>query len=220
VFGANSEGALINQLHRRRDWLDAVIVNPTSLAPIAHALAEALVLIGKRALEVQLVEGRTSVLGDAVEARYHGETAYDEALQALASGAEAEQPPAPSRLGKSIGRKAAPTKPAPLTLGSARKTIGKQAPPASKTLGRTEKRDAGPMLSRVTVKAKVSARLAGTLGPEALASWARGEWQALVSGGSVEPGQKDVLEDVLLTLAASAKASDHVILSAMAKLDR
>ncbi len=223
VFQANSEGALIDELHRRREWLEAVIVNPTSLAPVAFALAEALALIGKRSIEAQLVEGRSSALHEVVEAQCHGEEGYLEALEILAGTREAERveeedddedsAPNPPRAGKSIGRKAFATAPAVVKEGSARKTIGK---------GTLEKKPiaSGPLLSREGVKTKIKERLAGSVAPEALASWARTQWQALISGASVEPGQKDLLEDVLLGLAASAKANEHTMLAAIAKLDR
>lgn len=207
VFQSNSEGALLDELHRQREWFDAVVVNPTSLAPVAYALAEGLELIGKRAIEVQLVEGRTSVLREVVEAQFHGPQAYSQALEALAG--HHEEKSVPSRQGKSIGRKASQVSP-----GSPRKTIGRAAHDGAAAPPKTEG------LSREVVKAQVSARLSGTLAPEALASWARGQWQALIGGATVEPGQKDVLEEALLTLAASGKATDHVLLSAIAKLDR
>ena len=238
VFQANSESALLEKLHARREWFDAVVVNPTSLASVAHTLAEALELIGKRAIEVQLVEGRASVLRDVVEAQVHGEEAYSRALETLAGTREPEkveeeeedvERATPPRSGKSIGRKGPPVGPAPVTQGTARKTIGKAAaagPTAnapSKTIGRVDKPASTPSsgtLTRESVKTKAKERLAGSLAPEALASWARGQWQSLISGASVEPGQKDVLEDVLLTLSASAKANDHLILATIAKLDR
>lgn len=228
-FQANSEGELIDELHRRREWLEAVLVNPSSLSPVAHGLAEALELIGKRAIEVQLVEGRSSVLRDLVEAQCHGDEGYTWALEVLAGTREAQKTDssevnaAPARLGKSIGRKSAAAEPVKVTQGTARKTIGKAASPASapgKTIGRVERVTAWPALTRAMVKTKMSERLAGSLAGEALAGWARAQWQSLMAGAEVEPGQKDLLEDVLLTLASSAKASDHAILSAMAKLDR
>jgi len=223
VFQGNSEVALLEKLHSKREWLEAVVINPTSLAPVAYSLAEALELIGKRAIEVQLVEGRTSVLREVVEAQAHGEDAYSRALDTLAGTLEPEMVDAPeseeeeeapsraSRSGKSIGRKAQSSAPALVTQGSARKTIGRVDKAASPP---------GSSLTRESVKTKVKERLAGTLAPEALAAWARSQWQGLISGGSVEPGQKDVLEDVLLTLSASAKANDHLILATIAKLDR
>ncbi len=229
IFQANSEGALIDELHRRREWAEAVVVNPTSLSPVVYGLAEALELIGKRAIEVQLTPGRSSVLADVVEGQCHGEQGYTWALEVLAGTREAEKAEnaglsaAPARLGKSIGRKTAPADTGKVTQGSARKTIGKAASVASppgKTIGRVEKAAAGPALTRALVKTKISERLSGSLAGEALASWARAQWQALMSGAEVEPGQKDLLEDVLLTLASSAKATDHALLSAMAKLDR
>ena len=233
VFQANSEGALLDELHRRREWLEAVVVNPAALAPVAFALAEALELIGKRSIEVQLVEGRHSALHDVVEAQCQGAEAYSQALEVLSGARDAEKAPteldsdaaAPlaARTGKSIGRKSSAPGPATVTQGSARKTIGKAASvaaPAGKSIGRVDKALAGPALTRALVKTKMSERLSGALGGEALAGWARSQWQALVVGAEVEPGQKDLLEDVLLTLASSAKASDHVILSAMAQIDR
>ena len=48
TFQASSEGALIDELQRRRTWAQAIVVNPTSLGPIAFALAEALEIIATR----------------------------------------------------------------------------------------------------------------------------------------------------------------------------
>lgn len=229
VFQANSEGALIDELHRRREWLNAVIVNPASLAPVAYALAEALQLINKKCIEVQLVTGRTSVLREAVEAQLHGDEAvYEAALDTLAGKREAEKieeeedesqtPKTSSRLGKSIGRKLSAQASAASPPQATRKTIGRTSAAASP---QPASNPGGSFISRALVKAQVQARLSGTLSADALASWARAQWQALNGGNSqIETGQKDMLEDVLLSLSASAKANDHLLLAAVAKLDR
>ncbi len=239
VFQANGEAALLDELHRRREWLDAVVVNPTSLAPVAYGLAEALEFVGKRAIEVQLVEGRSSVLREVVEAQCHGEGAYGQALEVLSGSREAEkvedesddetdQTPARARAGKSMGRKPSSPAPAQVVQGSARKTIGRSTSaggpaPAVKSIGRAEKPSGAEAVAAVTrsmVKAQVARRLSGGMAPEALAVWARGQWQGLMAGAPFESGQKDVLEDVLLTLSSAVKANDHVLLALVAKLDR
>lgn len=227
VFQANSEGALIDELHRRREWFDAVIVNPAALAPIAYALAEALELINKKCIEVQLISGRASVLREVVRAQFHGDEAvYEQALDTLAGKRAAEKieeekdelPRASSRLGKSIGRRVSPAANASTASQGPRKTIGRTMPPVSP---KQAPLSTGPAITRALVKAQVQARLSGTLPSDALASWARTQWQALTSGNSqIEAGQKDLLEDVLLSLSASAKANDHVLLTAVARLDR
>ncbi len=226
VFQASSEAALVDEVHRRRDWAEAVIVNPSSLAPVAYALAEVLTLLGKPAFEVQWPPAprRVSALAGSVEKVFEGSNAYRDALDAVGSARAPAAPtatppnvaaPRPvawslaSRTGKSIGRKPRPAEPE-----APKKTLGR-------TAGSAVAVPTGPAtLSRAIVKAKVSERLSGKLAPEALASWARAQWQALVNGATVEPGAKDTLEDVLLTLAASAKASDHALLSTIATLDR
>lgn len=142
---------------------------------------------------------------------------------------------APRPNGKSIGRSkpvaSASSSPAP---SSPRKSIGraKEAPspsdtPGGKSIGRKQ---AGPStagavgaagsISRALVREKLTARLGGKLSGDELAHWARGQWVALQNGASAELGQQEKLEEVLLVLSTSAKASDHVILSYAAKLER
>ncbi|MEW5737878.1 MAG: type II 3-dehydroquinate dehydratase [Myxococcota bacterium] len=133
-----------------------------------------------------------------------------------------------SRPGKSIGRKgqakeAAPARPA--------KSIGRRdakggndaaAKATAKSLGRKEggaaKSGNGSGLSRAQVREKVALRLARKLAPDALAAWARAEWSALQTGAPCEAGQRELLDEVLLTLMAGAKVSEDVLLAQMAKL--
>jgi hypothetical protein len=68
------------------------------------------------------------------------------------------------------------------------------------------------------VREKLAARLAGTLAPDELAAWAREAWSALQQGAWCEAGQRELLDGVLLTLMAGAKASEDVLLAQMAKL--
>lgn len=126
----------------------------------------------------------------------------------LAAGARA----APS--GKTIGRKKAPQ-----PAGSAAmpgKTIGRKpavpphpGPSVASTPG---------VISRAMVREQLSARLGKTISGDAFAQWARAQWLAVQKGAPVEPGQKEALEELLLLLSTSAKASDHVILSYAARL--
>lgn len=179
----------------------------------------------------------------------HGVDGYFKALGALAkaearpAAAEAptdaepdETPVAHRPNGKSIGRKpvaATPTNELAPSSPSSRKSIGRTKEPASssptpgKSIGRSQagSSSSGPVvttgsISRALVREKLTARLGGKVSGDELAQWARGQWVALQNGASVEPGQQDKLEEVLLILSTSAKASDHVILTYAAKLER
>lgn len=170
-----------------------------------------------------------------------GLTPSPEAMEEAAAKEEEEDEEGPvrnvSRAGKSIGKKAAVLPPAVEKRGN--KSIGRRekpnvAPPppqAAKSIGKgakaadsvakkgaaaTAKSAAG--LTRAKVREQIAARLARRLAPEALAGWARAEWSSLQSGGACEDGARDVLDGVLLTLMAGAKASDDVLLAQMAKL--
>jgi 3-dehydroquinate dehydratase-2 len=74
-------------------------------------------------------------------------------------------------------------------------------------------------LTRAAVTKRLSARLAGTLSSAELATWARGEWTALQKGGPCEPGWRERLDGVLLTLMGAARASDDVLLAQLARLE-
>lgn len=167
-----------------------------------------------------------------------GLTPSPEAMEEAAAAEEEEDEAGPvrnvSRAGKSIGKKAAAQSPAVEKRGN--KSIGRRekpnaAPPppaASKSIGKGAKATAkksGALavksvagLTRAKVREKIADRLARRLAPEALAGWARSEWSSLQAGGACEDGARDLLDGVLLTLMAGAKASEDVLLAQMAKL--
>jgi 3-dehydroquinate dehydratase-2 len=78
-FQSNHEGALIDHLHARRSIADAYILNPAGYTHTSVALRDALLAVGRPAVEVHLTnpdarEGfrRTSLLADIVLARVQG----------------------------------------------------------------------------------------------------------------------------------------------------
>ncbi len=319
TFQANGEGQLLDELQDRREWFDAVVVNPSSLAPVAYGLADALALIGKPCVEVLLMheaKGRgKSALRAVVDKQFHGQgfAGYLKALEAVAKktaappteqekllraaadtavtsssadelarlarttkperaavrqreeeapnepsaaqraeeragGGETQPPPRTRAIGRSGVAEQSPPSPrpeksigrrgeVPTVVARPGKTIGKRAaepeapakaagrkPAESGVPGKSIGRGSGAgaaarvLLTRAQVKAKISDCLAGRIPPEALAAWSRGHWQALQTGTEVEAGQHELLDEVLLLLSASAKATDHVLLSYMAKL--
>ena len=241
---ANGEAGLLDALHAEADGVDGVLVNPGVLAPAAWALAEALSLLRKPAVEVLLeapaAQRGPSALTGVVLAQVHGKGAdgYLEALGRLktrlgsgeAAPAGDEAAPAPvRRVGRArlLGKGPLPPPPPPTrtlkTLGKKPVTVPAPAPPpAAKSLGRKVAGAPAPAfagLTREQVKKKLAARLAGTLSPAELATWARGEWSALQKGGPCEPGWKDRLDGVLLTLMGATRASDDLLLAQLAKLE-
>jgi 3-dehydroquinate dehydratase-2 len=146
AFQSNWEGALLDKLAAERHWFDGVIVNPATLAPSAVGLAEALRLLKKPAIEVQLddVKKGKSALKDAVEKQIagRGSDGYLEALVALAPKARAKDPFSPSGVegrtvppldsarGERVARSERPAK-AAKSIGrdvSADKSIGRVLP--------------------------------------------------------------------------------------------
>lgn len=243
IAQANGEEGLLDALHEHRDEVDAVLVNPGVLAPFAFALAEGLSLVKLPSVEVLLEPPRApSALLGAVKAQVHDQKldGYLRGLEALVpeghvvEGAEEEESPAVPR-GKSIGRgrESAPVSDEPARPG---KSIGRRAVAApaqeapatsrGKTIGRGD-RDATPtpperqtgVLTRAQVRERISQRLKGATTAEGLAQWARDSWTGLQRGASVETGAKDVIENVLLTLMAGARATDAILVAQMAKLD-
>ena len=73
-------------------------------------------------------------------------------------------------------------------------------------------------LTRVQVRERIKQRLKGTESAASLAQWARETWTGLQRSAPVEAGAKEVIENVLLTLMAGAKASDQILVAQMAKL--
>jgi 3-dehydroquinate dehydratase-2 len=244
---ALAEAELVKALLERRDGLTGVIVNPSSLAPTAYTLADALEVLAIPSVEVQLEHdaksrGR-SALKRIVDKQFHGHgvDGYFKALASLArkdapavaheadpvahrgeesdeAGEPAHTPSArPAPRGKTIGRQRPPP-PAAAAPERSGKTIGRK--PTEPTASAPASTPATPSnaITRAQVKAQLSARLAKTLSPDDFAAWARAQWLAIQRGAPTEPGQKDALEELLLMLSTTAKASDHVILSWAAKL--
>lgn len=247
---SNQEGVLLDALAQERHWFDALIVNPAVLAPNAAGLAEAIALIEKPAIEVQLDDGKKakSALKDVVKQQIHGRgpNGYLDALAALVPADSKPQKPQKS-LGartveaavaqaKTIGRAEAPTD---KTIGRVSptgeivKSIGgkqrpalqKKPPPPSapnpRSLGKRKVPAASAkVLSRAIVRQQIADRLSGSVTPAELAAWARAEWQKVQSGGPIESGQQQLIEDVLQTLLLSAtmKASDDSLIELMTQL--
>lgn len=234
TFQASGEAALLDALLEKREGLAGVIVNPASLGPVCFSIADAVEALALPCIEVQLKHdaksrGR-SALKRVVEKQFHGhglegyfkalaslaklEAKPVEATEAESTGEEAVTPSAPPR-GKTIGRQKPAASAAPVAQG---KTIGKA--PAGKSIGKAEGAAAKPVaagtITRALVREQLSARLKKTLTPDAFAQWARSQWAAIQRG---VPAEDPRLEDVLLLLSTSAKASDHVILSYAAKLE-
>ena len=230
LIQSNGEQGLLDALHEAAETIDAVLVNPGALAPIAYALAEGLQQAGVPVVEVLLkalaTERGPSALTGIARQQVHGlgvdgylrglELLVPEGKQPHERTAEAEEEDeeaqrAPVR-GKSIGRKAAVA----ATVPARGKTIGRGGP--------AEKKTAAPALpttalTRTQVRDRVKQRLKGEESPEGLAQWARQTWSGLQRGAPCEAGAKETIENVLLTLMAGAKASDQVLVAQMAKLD-
>jgi 3-dehydroquinate dehydratase-2 len=240
---AIAEAELVKALLERREGLSGVIVNPSSLAPTAFTLADAVEALALPCIEVQLEHdaksrGR-SALKRVVDKQFHGHgvDGYFKALAALAKkdavphDADPVAPkldeddpepitsPRPAPRGKTIGR----TRPVPDATAKTSppgKTIGRRATEPTTSTASASSTPSSPAgaITRAQVKAQLSARLAKTLTPEAFAAWARTQWLAIQRGTPTEPGHKDALEELLLMLSTTARASDHVILSYAAKL--
>lgn len=235
IVQANGEEGLLDALHGSANEVDAVLVNPGVLAPVAFALAEGLAQVALPVAEVLLdaispTRG-PSALSSVAKHQVHGERidGYQRALELLVpkdAKADDEEVPAPrgksarkvneARVGKSIGRKAAA--PAAAEAPAPRsKTIGRGAA-AEKTDKKVESAPRGT-LTRSQVRDRIKARLQGKETPESLANWARQTWTGIQRGAACEAGARDTIENVLLTLMAGAKASEQVLVSQMAKLD-
>lgn len=230
TFQASGEAALLDALLEKREGLAGVIVNPASLGPVCFSIADAVEALAIPCIEVQLKHdaksrGR-SALKRVVEKQFHGHgvDGYSKALASLAKlepapveakeeeatdADEVATPSAPPR-GKTIGRQKAAPSAAPVAKG---KTIGKSIGKAESAPSKTS---AAGAITRALVREQITARLKKTLSPEDFAQWARSQWAAIQRG---VPAEDPKLEDVLLLLSTSAKASDHVILSYAAKLE-
>lgn len=249
VVQSNGEQGLLDALHEEAEQVDAILVNPGALAPIAFSLAEGLQMLGLPVVEVLLKalapERGLSSLTGVVQQQVHGlgvdgyvrglELLVPEGTASLAAAEEAEEEDEPAPRGKSIGR--APSKSAaPVPAPSRGKSIGRKSAAASapvepvkgKTIGRgaaPEKKALAPavpttLLTRGQVSERIKRRLKNQETAEGLAQWARDTWTGLQRGAPCEAGAKDTIENVLLTLMAGAKASDQILVAQMAKLDR
>lgn len=244
TFQSNWEGGLLDTLAAERHWFEAVIVNPATLAPTAVGLAEAIRLLKRPAIEVQLDEVKKgkSALKDAVEKQIagRGPEGYLEALVSLApkSAVRSVRPdfrsaaklavakPAPV---KSIGRdpnvgRVLPSGEIVKSIGGARpKLLNRKPPPPSappKSIGKREPVVEAKVLTRAVVRQQIADRLAGNVTASALSAWSRAQWQKLQSGAPIESGQRELLEDVLqqLLLSATAKTSDDQLIELMTQL--
>lgn len=238
TFQASGEAALLDAMLENRDGLFGVIVNPASLGPVCFSIADAVEALAIPCIEVQLKHdaksrGR-SALKRVVEKQFHGHglEGYFKALAALAKHDAAPVEPKQEEEGEEIEAEAATTasapprgktigrqKPAPVEAAAVKgKTIGKA--PAGKSIGKAEsapaKAVASGTITRALVREQLSARLKKTLSPDEFAQWARSQWAAIQRG---VPAEDPRLEDVLLLMSTSAKASDHVLLSYAAKLE-
>lgn len=230
---SNGEPGLLDALHEHAQEIDGVLVNPGALAPNAFALAEGLQMMRLPAVEVLLealpAERGTSSLTGVVKHQVHGLgiDGYVKGLELLVPAGKPratepledsdEEEPNVSQTrgrGKSIGRKK------PVVA------LATVAPTRAKTIGRGPSggRAVTPgvpshQLTRTQVRERIKQRLKGTETAAGLAQWARETWTYLQRGAPVEAGAKEIIENVLLTLMAGAKASDQILVSQMAKLD-
>lgn len=227
---SQSEGGLLEALHRDRAWAEAVVVNPTSLARTAWSLREALWALGKPVVEVQIEEGpkgepsrRESVLREVCVRQIleEGVDGYLRALEHLAATprektigrarASGSAHPALAPVRKSIGRRAETEVEIP---------VGKTIGPRARTLVETE---APGTFTRELVRRKITERLAGRLSPADLAEWAKGEWQQLQHGHSDFPGREQLesaLQRLLLSNVGAARMSDEQLLELLTELSR
>ena len=94
-FQSNHEGAIIDELHRRRKWADAIVINPAAFTHYSYAIRDALLVVALPAAEVHLTdvdnrEGdfrKISVVRDVCVHRFTGAGigSYLQALDAFAA---------------------------------------------------------------------------------------------------------------------------------------
>lgn len=233
VVQSNGEQGLLDALHEEAESVDAVLVNPGTLAPTAWSLAEGLQMIGLPVVEVLLKtmspERGTSTLTGVAKQQVHGlgvdgyvralELLVPERKQNAAAHAEDEADASPvsksaGPRGKSIGRRAAA--PAAAVAPTRGKTIGRGPATEKKAIA---SKVPTTLLTRTQVRDRVKRRLKNEETAEGLAQWARETWTGIQRGAPCEAGAKETIENVLLTLMAGAKASDQVLVAQMAKLD-
>jgi 3-dehydroquinate dehydratase-2 len=239
TFQSNHEGALIDQLHAERTWMDALVINAGALTHTSYALRDAIAAVAVRAIEVHLSDvksreawRRRSVFEDVVEAQISGKGvgSYLEALERLAGAGRRpgrERRAAGPSQRKTIGRgerpRLGPDSPgrpasgAPVKRPKApRKTLGRAGPAA------VQVRDGE--IRRSDVSTRVAECLRGKLPLRALSDWARGRYLAVQRGQArYEPGADEVLEGALLklTVAPQSRATDdHALIELLARLSR
>jgi 3-dehydroquinate dehydratase-2 len=94
-FQSNHEGAIVDELHRRRKWADAIVINPAAFTHYSYAIRDALLAVALPAAEVHLsdVDNREgdfrkiSVVRDVCAHRFTGNGigSYLQALDAFAA---------------------------------------------------------------------------------------------------------------------------------------
>jgi 3-dehydroquinate dehydratase-2 len=94
-FQSNHEGAIVDELHSRRKWADAIVINPAAFTHYSYSIRDALLAVALPAAEVHLsdVDNREgdfrkiSVVRDVCVHRFTGEGfgSYFKALDALAA---------------------------------------------------------------------------------------------------------------------------------------
>jgi 3-dehydroquinate dehydratase-2 len=93
-FQSNHEGAIIDELHARRGWADAVVINPGAFTHYSYAIRDAIAAIGVPTAEVHLSDidhredfRRISVVRDVCAHRFAGRgiDSYLDALDAFAT---------------------------------------------------------------------------------------------------------------------------------------
>ncbi len=200
---ANGEQGLLDALYAHVNDIESLVINPGILAPQVFALAEAVKLSRVRMVEVllsapDLARGPSALTSVALRQFHHdGLDGYRHAIRFLVSENESSQ--VASRPFKTIGRK----------------PRGQQSPSAKSSPLAVPAR-----VRRQDVKDALSQRLKGSLTADAAAVWARETWARIQSGSPVEPGAEEPIENALLTLMTGEKATDTILVSAMATLDR
>ena len=221
IFQSNHEGALVELLHAERKWADGILINPAALTHTSYVLREALAAVDLPAIEVHLTDirrreswRRKSVIKDVCRAQVMGK-GFESYLIALGRFAA----------GDLAGRKRATRAREGSATPAARKAEAKAKAGAAEK-ARAASKKGGPaieFLTRALVRQKIADRLAGTMSPGALASWARAHWLEVRSGGAAETGHRGDLEDSLQALTLStvgpSKLSDEQLIELMTQLD-
>jgi 3-dehydroquinate dehydratase II len=224
IVWSNHEGVLVDALHAERGWADALLVSPAELAHTSFVLREAIVGVGKPAIEVHLTDirrreswRRKSVLKDVCASQVMGKgfDSYLLALERLAAGDLA---------GKKRRAVRAPKKKAPAAARAGTpKTLGRKAEPPTLRVPAVSRTPASDFLTRALVREKISERLAGRITAGSLSTWARGRWLDVQRGAPAESGHRELLEESLQQLVLAsvhpARLTDEQLIELMAQLD-